>query len=507
VMQKRLALFSLVLLWGTGAFGDLVFPASFEIVEETPEQFRITLTLPMVENRFLKARPLLPDVIEVDGKPDTLAGTASLTRTWKAQFDPAALAGSAIGMDGLLGSSLEVRFLLSTLDGRRHELVMRPTQAFFVVPHPPSFRELASESMHKGLRVGTRHLGLWFLLAGLIGISAAWRRTVRLAVLLSAVLLTPLFAALAGSLTLPMQGLSDAETQMATVFLLTGWMVASGLIAATLGTVESLLSGRAKHRFHALTGVLASAWIFYQAAGWIARQGPALWTSLRRLFDSFVYGWFTPFASDWAMARLRIPWLSLLVLIAGIWVLTRLSRRQIRWIGTGIVIGLAVLLLPWGVSRTSLPFLNPDAPAPAQARRILEPMLSRIYHALDLEDENQAYDRLSEEVASGLITDLYLDSRRRLIAGTREGASVAVLDVEVLDVGSPRSLDDDALEFTYPCRWTVTAKVTHWQHSHERRNLYEGDLGLAVGGDRWKLADIELRSEEREVVPGSFSSR
>jgi len=134
-------------------------------------------------------------------------------------------------------------------------------------------------------------------------------------------------------------------------------------------------------------------------------------------------------------------------------------------------------------------------------------MLSRIYHALDLEDENLTYDRLSEQVSDDLITDLYLDSRRRLIAGTREGATVTVRDVSVRDVGSPQAIPGEERGFVYPCRWTVTAKVTHWQHSHERRNLYEGDLRLAVEQDRWKLAGIDLRSEEREVVPGSFSSR
>jgi len=37
--------------------------------------------------------------------------------------------------------------------------------------------------------------------------------------------------------------------------------------------------------------------------------------------------------------------------------------------------------------------------------------------------------------------------------------------------------------------------------------MYEGDLTLVVEDDRWKLAALNLYSEEREVVPGSFSSR
>ena len=108
-------------------------------------------------------------------------------------------------------------------------------------------------------------------------------------------------------------------------------------------------------------------------------------------------------------------------------------------------------------------------------------------------------------MTGNLVTDLYLDSRRRLVAGTREGASVVVRQVSLQDVKAPRTSEGD--NPAYSCRWTVTAKVTHWQHTHQRRNVYEGDLRLTVENDRWKLAGLNLRSEEREVVPGSFKSR
>jgi hypothetical protein len=166
---------------------------------------------------------------------------------------------------------------------------------------------------------------------------------------------------------------------------------------------------------------------------------------------------------------------------------------------------MALALLPYGVSRASVPFLSPDVPSPQQARRIIEPMLPEIYHAFNLNDESETYDRLAEQVSGDLVTDIYLDSRRRLVAGTREGASVVVREIVVQDVGAPWTTEAD--NPAYPCRWTVTAKVTHWQHSHQRRNVYEGDLRLIVENDRWKLAALDLRSEEREVVPGSFASR
>ena len=86
-------------------------------------------------------------------------------------------------------------------------------------------------------------------------------------------------------------------------------------------------------------------------------------------------------------------------------------------------------------------------------------------------------------------------SATTLVAGTvvsRNDANLAA-EVEgrlvsVLDVGSSLTSHEEDPGVVYPCRWTVTAKVTHWQHSHERRNLYEGSLRLTVEEDRGHVA-------------------
>jgi hypothetical protein len=163
-----------------------------------------------------------------------------------------------------------------------------------------------------------------------------------------------------------------------------------------------------------------------------------------------------------------------------------------------------LILLPYGTAKAPNPFKKPTAPSAKQAHRIIEPMLSEIYDALNLEGEEQTYDELSRQVSENLITDLYLDSRRRLATGTREGASVTVKQVEVESV---EPISSGSEFHTYKCKWAVRAKVTHWLHTHERRNLYVGDLGLVVENGTWKLASLNLLSEERKIVPGSFSSR
>ncbi len=127
-------------------------------------------------------------------------------------------------------------------------------------------------------------------------------------------------------------------------------------------------------------------------------------------------------------------------------------------------------------------------------------MLSDIYQAFNLPDEGDAFDALATSISQELIADVYLDSRRRLTAGTRKGAEVHIKDVGVIFVGDaiPGGADDDS--FTYPCQWYVTARVTHWQHTHDRRNTYAGELTIRVEDNRWKIARLDLESEEREIL-------
>jgi hypothetical protein len=490
-----------VLVCATSAWADLTFPAIFKIVEQNPKQFRLTLTVPLIKGRYMKVRMIVPEGFRPEGEPETSAGSGSLTRSWQVAADPASLSGAIFGLEGLLGTSREVRFLLTTLDGRRYETVLRSTRSIFVVPQPAAGGELVAGAARDGLRRAVRDVGLWSLLACVLLSAASMRMRVSTALAVSVGFL----GCWAVLVVLPRQGLSDAEFRLARGFFVAGCAAGVAGAAAVLGLIRSLLADKARHRMWTYATIAAAAWGFYQGAGLVHRHGSAWLVWLQRISESAVYHWFSPFAADWAMARLRLPLLTLGVLVLFIWALVRIRRPRVRAAVAGGLLILAVIALPCSAARLRVPFLAPDAPSPRQAQRILEPMLSEIYHALNLEDEGKTYDQLAKQVSGDLVTDLYLDSRRRLVAGTREGASVIVRRVEVQNVGTPRS--SEAARPAYPCRWTVTAKVTHWQHSHERRNVYEGDLRLVVEDDRWKLAGLNLRSEEREVVPGSFQSR
>ena len=501
-MRRWLHIACLLLLTASSsALADLTFPALFEVVEKEPGLFQLTLTVPLVKGRYMKAKPIVPDAFRPQGDPEATAGTASLTRSWQVKAKPESLHGEAFGLEGLLGTSREVRFLLTTLDGRRHETVLRSTRSIFFVPQSADGGRLAATAAQDGLRRTVRDVGMWSVLACVLfsGMSIRMRTWITVAVTAA------FLGCWAMLIVLPRAGLSDAEVRLMSSCLFAGSTAGVAGAVAALGLLRSLVPGGLRRRLCIFTAVLAVAWVFYEGAGLAVLHGPAWLVWMQGVAQSVAYRWFSPFAADWAMAKLRVPLFSIAALVLIVLSLIKIRHTHVRITVSGFLFIMTFVLLPYGATRASVSFLSPGAPSPQQARRIIEPMLSEIYHALNLTDEGQTYDQLAEQVSGDLVPDLYLDSRRRLVAGARQGASVAVKQVKVQAVGTPRISEAEAP--AYPCRWTVTAKVTHWQHSHERRNMYQGDLSLIVEDNRWKLAALNLRSEEREVVPGSFSSR
>ena len=138
------------------------------------------------------------------------------------------------------------------------------------------------------------------------------------------------------------------------------------------------------------------------------------------------------------------------------------------------------------------PLHSPRAPDPDQAGAIAGRLLNDTYLAFNIADENEAFDRLADALSDELVADVYLDSRRRLSAGTRKGAVVTVKKVQVLEIG-PALQRSESGGFTYPCTWAVTSRVRHWQHVHSRQNTYSGELTIQVNEARWRISGLRIR--------------
>lgn len=210
-------------------------------------------------------------------------------------------------------------------------------------------------------------------------------------------------------------------------------------------------------------------------------------------------------AAALGVARIPLLAVALLVLALLLWPRRRRVARELgveqpsRWRHL-VAAGAAFLLIPFGTVAVQIPLAGLGVPSAGSARPLVEKVLSDTYHAFNIADENELYDALSESVATELLDDLYLDSRRRLTAGTREGTEVTVRDVSVLEIGEPAGGAGIGGGFAYDCRWQVVARVRHLQHVHHRQNVYNGVLTLRREGGGWKIAAVELVSEDRSVV-------
>ena len=236
-----------------------------------------------------------------------------------------------------------------------------------------------------------------------------------------------------------------------------------------------------------------------------------LWVVIGRLAE--YRAWFErEVATSAALGLLRIPVLALVLLMVAalLWprrrrVLDQLGvRRRVAARHWG-VLAAAFLALPYGTVAVANPIYEPRAPRGEDARRVVSSVLFDTYRAFNLTDEEEVFDRLADSVTGDLVEDLYLDSRRRLMAGTRQGTEVTVREVSVTEIGEPVVAHAGGREVTYDCRWVVTSRVRHLQHIHHRRNIYGGTLTLTVDGDRWMIAGVELASEDRIVVSGGAS--
>lgn len=207
-----------------------------------------------------------------------------------------------------------------------------------------------------------------------------------------------------------------------------------------------------------------------------------------------------------AMGSLQVPVLMVILLLCAGLAWPRKRRFQVAPAGGPVVmhwllLGLAFFVFPHGSLSCRRPFYTPRAPTPVEARHIMGRLLTDTYLAFNVTDENQAFDMLEANLSENLITDVYLDSRRRLSAGTRQGAQVTVKEVQVKSVDQVLSKSRSNTSFTYPCQWVVTARVKHLKHVHDRQNIYLGELTIGIEDNRWKITKLVLKNEERIIKP------
>ena len=156
----------------------------------------------------------------------------------------------------------------------------------------------------------------------------------------------------------------------------------------------------------------------------------------------------------------------------------------------------AIVAWPFGRMTVHNPFIAPYQLAEGQATAILQGLLQNIYRAFDFRDEVDIYDKLAVSITGDLITEIYLQSRKRLAVKEQGGAQAKVESVELLEATSI-GLPDADQRMTFQCAWRIAGSVGHWGHSHWRRNQYEAMITIQPIEQTWKLVGLDLIDERR----------
>ncbi len=184
-----------------------------------------------------------------------------------------------------------------------------------------------------------------------------------------------------------------------------------------------------------------------------------------------------------------------LVLIVLFIVLVRLRRNawSMALASSFTVVVIAFVLLAGNILHTRL-IVKPLAHD--EASLILQTLLKNIYSAFHLHNEEDVYDKLALTVNGNLLEQVYLQQRQSFAVENAGGAQAKVDNVELLDVlFQEDSATADSL--AYRARWTAEGAVSHWGHTHNRKNLYEAMITISTIANTWKVTDLKILEEKR----------
>jgi hypothetical protein len=98
-------------------------------------------------------------------------------------------------------------------------------------------------------------------------------------------------------------------------------------------------------------------------------------------------------------------------------------------------------------------------------------------------------------VTGDQLTQIYLQNRQSLELENRGGARANVDEVDILAINKVTKSEDDG--FVANTVWTVSGSVSHFGHTHYRRNRNHARVTFVMDDDSWKIKDIELIDEKR----------
>lgn len=100
-------------------------------------------------------------------------------------------------------------------------------------------------------------------------------------------------------------------------------------------------------------------------------------------------------------------------------------------------------------------------------------------------------------VTGDKLTEIYLQNRKSLEFENRGGARARVEEVAIKSVQNVTKLDGGG--FKAEIEWLVSGSVSHFGHTHYRRNLNNALVVFVQESNVWKIKDIEIIEETRLI--------
>lgn len=130
-----------------------------------------------------------------------------------------------------------------------------------------------------------------------------------------------------------------------------------------------------------------------------------------------------------------------------------------------------------------------------EAAEVTGQLFRNIFAAFEFREESDAYDQLAKSVSDERIAEVYLNHRKRVEALRRGGPSVKIEKVVTRTIESIERADGQTLKIRG--EWDVFGRVTHYGHTHQRKNRYLAELTLDATERHWKISEIVTLGEER----------
>ncbi|MBT8332091.1 MAG: HupE/UreJ family protein, partial [Deltaproteobacteria bacterium] len=174
-------------------------------------------------------------------------------------------------------------------------------------------------------------------------------------------------------------------------------------------------------------------------------------------WKSRLSGYRVPVIEAIAVEKQKLPVLSILMFFAALVPLIFSIRRKKLLLGRPVllcVVALGLVLYPFVSFPVDLPFLSQWKPSTGRTATILDGLLTNVYRAFDVRDENRVYDRLAMSVMGDQLTQIYLQNRQSLEFENRGGARANVDEVGILAINKVTNAEDDG--FVADAVWTVS---------------------------------------------------